>query len=283
MAVMLMAKAFTVQVGSAGKKLVLLKLADNANDKGECWPSYQHIADQCEISKRSAMNYINALIKDGLVEKSVRKGPKGNSTNIYLLKLWGEQAAPHSANDSPPSENPAPHSEQAAPGGSEQAAPGISHSFESVRESVSESNTGPADAEPARESSPSKKFTDDDFEKFWKFCRDHWFGRVGSKADARDAFKKLKPETHDLREILKLTRQEFEYRKRVEAAEGFCENMKHVCRWISKEGWTDTRERLQAGPNLSVVQSGDPTKVNQPYRKAMPKPECKPTGTEGGQ
>lgn len=140
MAVMLMAKAFTVQVGSAGKKLVLLKLADNANDKGECWPSYQHIADQCEISKRSAMNYINALIEDGLVEKVVRKGPKGNSTNIYQLKLWGEQAAPHSANDSPPSEKHAPHGEQVAPGDSEQAAPGISHSFESVNESVTGSS-----------------------------------------------------------------------------------------------------------------------------------------------
>jgi hypothetical protein len=159
MAVMLMAKAFSVQVGSAGKKLVLLKLADNANDKGECWPSYQHIADQCEISKRSAMNYINALIKDGLVEKSVRKGPKGNSTNIYLLKLWGEITAPHSANDSPPSENPAPHGEQVAPGDSEQAAPGISHSFESVSEPVSKETDGASsDAQPEqKQQAPSPK------------------------------------------------------------------------------------------------------------------------------
>lgn len=140
MAVMLMAKAFTIQVGSAGKKLVLLKLADNANDKGECWPSYQHIADQCEISKRSAMNYINALIKDGLIEKVVRKGPKGNSTNVYQLKLWGEKAAPPSANDSPLSENPALHGEQDALGGSENPAPGISNSFESVNESVTSSS-----------------------------------------------------------------------------------------------------------------------------------------------
>jgi hypothetical protein len=143
MAVMLMAKAFNIKVGNAGKKLVLLKLADNANDKGECWPSYQHIADQCEISKRSAMNYINSLIDDGLIRKQVRKGPKGNSTNVYVLSLGGENAAPHGANGSPPSERAAPPSERAAPpseraapGGSEPAAPGISHSFESVNESV---------------------------------------------------------------------------------------------------------------------------------------------------
>lgn len=136
MAVMLMAQAFNVNVGSAGKKLVLLKLADNANDNGECWPSYQHIADQCEISKRSAMNYINELIADGLVQKKLRKGPKGNSTNVYIVTLGGERAAPPSEIPAPHGEPAAPDSESAAPGGSEPAAPGISHSSESVSESV---------------------------------------------------------------------------------------------------------------------------------------------------
>ncbi|MFS1524472.1 helix-turn-helix domain-containing protein, partial [Microbulbifer sp. 2304DJ12-6] len=51
----LMVKAMKVKVGNPLRKLVLLKLADNANDQGECWPSYQHVADQCEISRRSAM------------------------------------------------------------------------------------------------------------------------------------------------------------------------------------------------------------------------------------
>jgi hypothetical protein len=145
-------------------------------------------------------------------------------------------------------------------------------------------NTGPANAEPASDSGKAKKFTEDDFEKFWKFCRDHWFGRVGTKADAKDAFKKLKPETDDLREILKLTRQECEYRRRVEAAEGFCESMKHVCRWIKVRGWEDVKERIEAGPALSLVASQDSTQVNRPHRPPMPRPDRapqKPTGTGG--
>lgn len=149
-----------------------------------------------------------------------------------------------------------------------------------------EQNTGSAEADPARENLPSKKFTDDDFEKFWKFCREHWFGRVGNKAQAKAAFNKLKPGKHDLREILRLTRQECEYRRRTEASDGFCENMKHVFRWIKHEGWNDTRERLEAGPALSVIHGADPTKVNAPYRGEMPKPDRpdrQPTGTEGGQ
>jgi hypothetical protein len=40
------AKLWAEKVGNSLRKLVLIKLADNANDKGECWPSYQHIADQ---------------------------------------------------------------------------------------------------------------------------------------------------------------------------------------------------------------------------------------------
>ena len=48
MSMTLMAKAMAIKVGNPVRKLVLIKLADNANDNGECWPSYQHIADRCE-------------------------------------------------------------------------------------------------------------------------------------------------------------------------------------------------------------------------------------------
>lgn len=85
MSMELMVKAMKIRVGNPLRKLVLIKLADNASDQGECWPSYQHIADQCEISKRSVMNHIAALCESGLVKKVTRKGEKGNSSNIYLL------------------------------------------------------------------------------------------------------------------------------------------------------------------------------------------------------
>jgi len=49
MSMLLTAQAMKLKVGNPTRKLVLLKLADNANDKGECFPSYQHIADHCEV------------------------------------------------------------------------------------------------------------------------------------------------------------------------------------------------------------------------------------------
>ncbi|MCX8976538.1 helix-turn-helix domain-containing protein [Citrobacter portucalensis] len=86
----LMAKAMSIKVGNPLRKLVLIKLADNANDKGECWPSYQHIADHCECSKTAVRNHIDALEEMGLLKRENRIGVangKGNTSNVYYLNL----------------------------------------------------------------------------------------------------------------------------------------------------------------------------------------------------
>ncbi len=87
MSMLLMAKAMSIKVGNPLRKLVLLKLADNASDTGECWPSYQHIADQCEISRRSVINHIDALCDARLLTKESRVGPQGKRSNVYVLTL----------------------------------------------------------------------------------------------------------------------------------------------------------------------------------------------------
>ncbi|BAO62843.1 phage replication protein [Pseudomonas protegens Cab57] len=148
----LMVAAMKIRVGNPLRKLVLIKLADNASDMGECWPSYQHIADQCEISRRSVMNHINALCEAGMLRKEIRKGgPKGNSSNVYFLTLDGgappapgvvQQIHQGNAAGSPPSESP-------APGGSAGAAPRTSHSSEPVNEPVTEPTAPQASAKVA--------------------------------------------------------------------------------------------------------------------------------------
>lgn len=85
-----MATAMKIKVGNPLRKLVLIKMADNANDDGECWPSYQHIADHCECSKSAVKAHITALITMGLLSKENRLGSnngKGNTSNIYQLTL----------------------------------------------------------------------------------------------------------------------------------------------------------------------------------------------------
>lgn len=102
MSMKLMVAAMNTKVGSPLKKLVLIKLADNANDAGEAWPSYQHIADQCEIDRSTVKRHIKSLEDDGLLKIEARKGPKGNSSNLYTLMIGGGTVNPHGGTVNPP-------------------------------------------------------------------------------------------------------------------------------------------------------------------------------------
>ncbi|ELQ6111616.1 helix-turn-helix domain-containing protein [Cronobacter sakazakii] len=142
MSMELMAKAMKITVGNPLRKLVLIKLADNASDKGECWPSYQHIADQCEITKRSVMNHIAALCEAGLVEKEIRIGSKGNSSNLYILKLNNPAKSPAGSerNSLGGSESSSLPSEPLSLGASESGSPRTSHFIEPVNEPITSEN-----------------------------------------------------------------------------------------------------------------------------------------------
>ncbi|HHX9404527.1 TPA: helix-turn-helix domain-containing protein [Haemophilus influenzae] len=129
MSMRLMVQAMNCKVGNPARKLVLLKLADNANDDGICFPSYQYIADKCEMTRRSAISHIEYLIKMGLVSKKERKNKDGSISNLYLLHL--EQG---SENFALGGENISLGSENFALGGSENISPITSHSLEPVNE-----------------------------------------------------------------------------------------------------------------------------------------------------
>jgi len=131
MSMELMVKAMKTKVGNPLRKLVLIKLADNANDMGECWPSYQHIADQCEIGRSTVKVHIRELEKSGLLRREFRRKGELNQSNVFHLALEGG-AAPAlggGAGDNPPGAGD-------NPGGGAGAAPRTSHSSEPVKEPV---------------------------------------------------------------------------------------------------------------------------------------------------
>ncbi|MBD3768007.1 MAG: helix-turn-helix domain-containing protein [Gammaproteobacteria bacterium] len=136
MSMELMVKAMKIKVGNSGRKLVLLKLADNADDNGNCWPSYQHIADQCEMCRRTVIDHVKQLEKDGFLTKSHRNS--GNSSNYYKLNLDAPEVKKTSAKSAPvencTSAKSAPPSAKSAPPSSAKSAPRTSHSFEPVNE-----------------------------------------------------------------------------------------------------------------------------------------------------
>ncbi|HFV2381373.1 TPA: helix-turn-helix domain-containing protein, partial [Escherichia coli] len=91
------------------------KLADNANDNGECWPSYQHVADQCEVSRSTVKSHIRALEEMGLLKREFRRKGELNQSNVFYLTLDNaQQIQPES--------------------GGAGAAPRTYHSFEPVNE-----------------------------------------------------------------------------------------------------------------------------------------------------
>src|SRR5262245_17776849 len=79
--------AFKQKVGSMATKIVLIKLADNANDEGFCWPSFEYIAEQCECDRTTVKRQIRRLVEMGLVFVEHRKEDNTSLSNYYCLNL----------------------------------------------------------------------------------------------------------------------------------------------------------------------------------------------------
>ena len=56
------------------RKLVLISLADQANDEGWCWPSVNSLERRTGLANRSIQRAINTMISDGLLEREDRPG-----------------------------------------------------------------------------------------------------------------------------------------------------------------------------------------------------------------
>lgn len=166
MSMELMVKAMKTKVGNPLRKLVLIKLADNASDQGECWPSYQHIADQCEIARSTVKTHIRELEKAGLVRREFRRNGELNQSNLFHLNLWGGAGA---ALGGGAAENLGGAAEN--PGGGAAAAPRTSHP-----------------SEPVKEPKPMCTAVADGFEQFWKL-----YPKKKSRKDALKAWSKLSP------------------------------------------------------------------------------------------
>lgn len=66
--------------------LMLLALADHANDEAVCWPSLERLAARCRISKRQAQRVIQRLIAAGEIYVDAGNG-RGNTSYYHLLNL----------------------------------------------------------------------------------------------------------------------------------------------------------------------------------------------------
>ncbi len=77
-----------VKTGSPISKLILLKLADNADSHGVCFPSCEYLAQYCEISLRTVKSHLYTLEKGGFIKRIQRFDKKGRQrSNLYQLRI----------------------------------------------------------------------------------------------------------------------------------------------------------------------------------------------------
>lgn len=220
----LMVRAMKTKVGHPLRKLVLLKLADNASDQGECWPSYQHIADQCEISRSTVKVHIRELEKAGLLRREFRRNGELNQSNVFHLALNGGAAENRGGATA------APPGAADTRGGGAAAAPRTSHSFE-----------------PVSEPKPlCRNETSEAFEQFWKL----YPNKKGRKA-AITAWSKLNP---DYQLVQKLITALGNHRVSRDWTKDNGQYIPMASTWLNGERWTD--ELQPAGR----AQSGKPSR-----------------------
>ena len=71
-----------------GPKIVLLALADSADDAGICWPGHRSLAAKCSVTVRTVQRTIAALQAQGqlLIEPRYRQDGS-RSSNRYRLPI----------------------------------------------------------------------------------------------------------------------------------------------------------------------------------------------------
>lgn len=90
MSIRALAWAFDQTTGSPISKLVLIKLADNANEQtGLCIPSIPTICQQTELSPRAIQQHIKKLEDLGLVRIERRMVGEVHVSNRYYLNIQG--------------------------------------------------------------------------------------------------------------------------------------------------------------------------------------------------
>lgn len=90
------------------EKLVLLALADAANDEGVCWPSIATIARKCTRSERTVQSVIKKLVEDGHLSRDERPG-RGVFYTIHPRSDCTPASAAPPQPDTPPPATVAPH------------------------------------------------------------------------------------------------------------------------------------------------------------------------------
>lgn len=87
--------AWSQDCPNASSKLVLLALADKANEDGECWPGMGTVADMAGVSVRQVSTHLARLEEVGLLSRRRRRSGIGRlGSYVYYLKVTSGSTLP---------------------------------------------------------------------------------------------------------------------------------------------------------------------------------------------
>lgn len=66
------------------RKMLLLSLADQANDAGECWPELDDLAARCSVSRRTLFECLKELEEGGFIDRR-HVGPPGRQRVVFRV------------------------------------------------------------------------------------------------------------------------------------------------------------------------------------------------------
>lgn len=231
-----MKMAWAAKCESHTQKLVLVALADRANEVGFCWPSIGTIAADCSLSEQGVRNQILICEKNGLL--FVDRSP-GRTSNRYTLTL-------HRVEGSTPNEiDPTPRGPSTVLGVTPHTVEGQPPTAcRSTPHRVDPNSKEPSD-EPKRE--PSRR---DGFESFWTA-----YPRKVGKGKAVDSWEKNK--CSRIVEKIVLAVKNAKRSKDWMKEDG--RYIPNPTTWLNQERWDDEPEMDEKAEPVLDLEPGEPT------------------------
>ena len=158
----------------ATRKMVLLALADNANDEGtDCWPSVGKLVEKCSMSERAVQGHLAALEEDGYIKRHERLGRSNKFTiNVDRIRLEAlEKSKPFKPT---PAESAPPENLPALPPQNLHPSPSNPHGVHTPADSAPPQSLHPTPAEsaPITTREPSLKTTTTSSDAIESCCGD---------------------------------------------------------------------------------------------------------------
>jgi hypothetical protein len=171
-------QALKIRGVSPSEKLVLLVLANYADEHQRSFPSHKRLADETGLSERTILTAMKALEARGLLSRQERRRADGSrSTDLITLQWGGETIAPRGENPAPPTATVAPRGEVVAPLTTFEPSPNLEGSNDPSSKTRA-SKRCPADWMPRRETIQTladEGYQAGQLERALTMLRDHQF------------------------------------------------------------------------------------------------------------